>query len=70
MLCRVGSHDVFAYTGSRLPDPSAPNLVFVHGAASDHSVFALQSRYFANGVEASSIRSLTEEGYAMTTQML
>ena len=47
MLCRVGSHDVYAYTGSRQPDASAPNLVFVHGAASDHSVFALQSRYFA-----------------------
>src|SRR5438094_9794381 len=47
MLCRVGSHDAYAYTGSRPPDASAPDLVFVHGAAGDHSVFALQSRYFA-----------------------
>jgi len=28
-------------------DPDLPSVVFVHGAAGDHSVFALQSRYFA-----------------------
>ena len=47
MRVRVGQHDVYAYTGSRQPQPTAPNLLFVHGAANDHSVFALQSRYFA-----------------------
>jgi pimeloyl-ACP methyl ester carboxylesterase len=47
MRIRVGDYDVYAYTGSRLPDRAAPNVVFVHGAANDHSVFALQSRYFA-----------------------
>jgi len=47
MRIRVGPHDVYAYTGSRPPDASATNLLFIHGAANDHSVFALQSRYFA-----------------------
>jgi pimeloyl-ACP methyl ester carboxylesterase len=36
-----------AYTGTKAPDPALPWVVFVHGAAHDHSVFALQSRYFA-----------------------
>jgi pimeloyl-ACP methyl ester carboxylesterase len=39
--------EVYAYTGSRPFDPARPSLVFVHGAAHDHSVWALQSRYFA-----------------------
>jgi len=47
MRVRVGPHDVYAYTGSRQPQAAAPNLLFIHGAANDHSVFALQSRYFA-----------------------
>jgi len=47
MRVRVRDHDVYAYTGSRLPDKTMPDVVFVHGAASDHSVFALQSRYLA-----------------------
>jgi pimeloyl-ACP methyl ester carboxylesterase len=47
MRVRVRDHAVYAYTGSRLPDRTVPNVVFVHGAANDHSVFALQSRYFA-----------------------
>ena len=28
-------------------DPARPAVVFIHGAANDHSVWALQSRYFA-----------------------
>src|SRR5512135_1527531 len=47
MRMSVAGSDVYAYTGSRLPARGAPTLVFVHGAANDHSVFALQSRYFA-----------------------
>jgi pimeloyl-ACP methyl ester carboxylesterase len=47
MRVRVGDHDVYAYTGSRTPDRTAPNVMFVHGSANDHCVFALQSRYFA-----------------------
>src|SRR5438046_216749 len=47
MRLRIGGRDVFAYTGSRLPTPATASVLFVHGAANDHSVFALQSRYFA-----------------------
>jgi pimeloyl-ACP methyl ester carboxylesterase len=48
MRCAVGADSVYAYTGGRPFDPALPTLVFVHGAANDHSVWALQSRYFAH----------------------
>lgn len=48
MFVNVRGCDVYAYTGSRAFDPALPTMVFVHGAASDHSVWALQSRYFAH----------------------
>ena len=47
MQLDVGGHAVYAYTGSRAFDAAQPTVMFVHGAAQDHSVFALQSRYFA-----------------------
>lgn len=43
----VGGRAVYAYTGTRPFDRGRPSVVFVHGAANDHGVFALQSRYFA-----------------------
>jgi pimeloyl-ACP methyl ester carboxylesterase len=48
MRCDVGGNFVYAYTGARPFDAALPTLVFVHGAANDHSVWALQSRYFAH----------------------
>jgi pimeloyl-ACP methyl ester carboxylesterase len=48
MRCEVAGHPVYAYTGSRAFDAGRPTLVFVHGAAQDHSAWALQSRYFAH----------------------
>ena len=48
MRCDVGGRSVYAYTGARAFDPALPTVVFVHGAAHDHSVWALQSRYFAH----------------------
>ena len=48
MHLEVAGHDVYAYTGARKFDPALPTIVFVHGAANDHSVWALQSRYFAH----------------------
>lgn len=39
---------VFAYTGGHKLDPARPTIVFIHGSANDHSVWALQSRYFAH----------------------
>ena len=48
MRLTVDGHDVYAYTGSRPLEHAQPTVVFVHGAAHDHSVWALQSRYFAH----------------------
>jgi pimeloyl-ACP methyl ester carboxylesterase len=47
MRVAVAGEDVYAYTASRHFDAAQPTVVFVHGAANDHSVWALQSRYFA-----------------------
>jgi pimeloyl-ACP methyl ester carboxylesterase len=44
----VAGRAVYAYTGSRAFDRTLPAVVFVHGAANDHGVWALQSRYFAH----------------------
>ncbi len=38
---------VFAYTAAHMLDPRKATLVFLHGAGLDHSIFNLQSRYFA-----------------------
>ena len=47
MQLDVAGNRVYAYTGTRPFDPAQPTVVFVHGAANDHGVFLLQSRYFA-----------------------
>ena len=47
MQLTVAGHPTYAYTGNRPLEPAQPTVVFVHGAANDHSVWALQSRYFA-----------------------
>src|SRR5260221_3666868 len=44
----VQGYPAFAYTGGRTFDPALPAVVFVHGAAMDHSVWQWQSRYFAH----------------------
>jgi pimeloyl-ACP methyl ester carboxylesterase len=44
----VQGYPAYAYTGGRAFDPSLPAIVFVHGAAFDHSVWQWQSRYFAH----------------------
>ncbi|WP_338849691.1 alpha/beta hydrolase [Massilia sp. W12] len=38
----------WAYTGGKPFDPAQPVCVFIHGAQNDHSVWALQSRFFAH----------------------
>ena len=48
MQLNVDGEDTYAYTGARTLDAAQPALLFVHGAANDHSVWALQSRYFAH----------------------
>jgi len=44
----VHGYPAYAYTGGKVFDPGMPAVVFVHGAAFDHSVWQWQSRYFAN----------------------
>lgn len=48
MRIDVDGTGCYAYTGSRAMDAGLPTVLFVHGAANDHSVWALQSRYFAH----------------------
>lgn len=38
----------YAYTGGKRFDATLPVAVFIHGAQNDHSVWGLQSRYFAH----------------------
>ncbi len=44
----VNGHPTYCYTGGRDFDPALPTLVMVHGVLNDHSVWAMQSRWFAN----------------------
>lgn len=48
MLLNVDGREVYAYTGARPIAPDQRTIVFVHGAAHDHGVWAWQSRYFAH----------------------
>jgi pimeloyl-ACP methyl ester carboxylesterase len=44
----VQGYPAFAYTGGRPYSPRSPAVVFIHGAAFDHSVWQWQSRYLAH----------------------
>ena len=44
----VDGHRVFGHTGGRPFDPSGRVLVLVHGAGCDHTMWGLQTRYFAH----------------------
>ncbi|MBM3572478.1 MAG: alpha/beta hydrolase [Alphaproteobacteria bacterium] len=48
MELTVQGRSVFAATGGKSFDPTLPAAIFVHGAGLDHTVWALQTRYFAN----------------------
>lgn len=48
MRLTVAGHETYAYTGARPLVATQPTVVFVHGAAHDHSIWALQSRYVAH----------------------
>lgn len=48
MRLSVDGRQTYVYTGARDFDPQRESIVFVHGAALDHSVWLLQSRYFAH----------------------
>ena len=48
MYVSVDGDRAYVYSGTRPFDRARPTVLFVHGAANDHSVWALQSRYFAH----------------------
>ncbi len=47
MKITLAGRDTCVYTGGRAFDAARPTIVFIHGAGHDHSVWTLQSRYFA-----------------------
>jgi pimeloyl-ACP methyl ester carboxylesterase len=48
MQITLHNQSVFAYTAGRAFDAKLPTIIFTHGAGADHSVWQLQSRYFAH----------------------
>jgi pimeloyl-ACP methyl ester carboxylesterase len=48
MQINVNGHATYCYTGGKTHDAAKPTVVFIHGVLHDHSVWILQSRYFAN----------------------
>ena len=48
MIIQVQGADAYCYTGGKPVNPSQPTAIFIHGAQNDHSVWALQTRYFAH----------------------
>ena len=48
MRILVEGQSVYASTGGRAHQAGAPLVVFLHGAGMDHSVWSLQSRWFAH----------------------
>jgi pimeloyl-ACP methyl ester carboxylesterase len=48
MKLELNGHEAYAYTGGKTFDPALPCVVFIHGAQNDHSVWSLQSRWFAH----------------------
>ena len=47
MELKVDDKTVFAATGGKPFDPDLPAVIFVHGAGMDHTIWALQTRWFA-----------------------
>ena len=48
MKLTVNNARAYAYTGGKPFNPELPCVVFIHGAETDHSVWGLQSRWFAH----------------------
>lgn len=48
MIYTVQGKPLYAYTGGKTFDPAQPTAVFIHGVLNDHSVWILQTRYFAH----------------------
>lgn len=48
MELTVLGHPAYCYTGGKAFDAARPTVVFIHGVLNDHSVWILQTRYFAH----------------------
>jgi pimeloyl-ACP methyl ester carboxylesterase len=48
MYIPINGHSTYCYTGGKPFDAAKPTLVFIHGVLNDHSVWILQTRYFAH----------------------
>jgi len=48
MNIQLDNKTVQVETGGKPHDPSKPTIAFIHGAGMDHTVWSLQSRYFAH----------------------
>jgi pimeloyl-ACP methyl ester carboxylesterase len=48
VILDVQGKQAYCYTGGKAFDAALPAIVFIHGAQNDHSVWALQSRWFAH----------------------
>lgn len=48
MELQVNGHATWCYTGGKPFDAAKPTVVFIHGVLNDHSVWILQTRYFAH----------------------
>ena len=48
MIVTVQGVAAYCYTGGKPFNPAQPTAVFIHGAQNDHSVWILQTRYFAH----------------------
>ncbi|MFC4931394.1 alpha/beta fold hydrolase [Massilia sp. GCM10023247] len=48
MILDIDGKAAYCYSGGKAFDPALPTVVFLHGAQNDHSVWALQSRWFAH----------------------
>jgi pimeloyl-ACP methyl ester carboxylesterase len=48
MELTVQGKRAYCYTGGKTFDAALPTAVFIHGAQNDHSVWVLQTRYFAH----------------------
>ncbi|MFM9881240.1 MAG: alpha/beta fold hydrolase [Burkholderiaceae bacterium] len=48
MKLTVKGAPLYCYTGGKPFNPAQPSIVFIHGVLNDHSVWILQTRYFAH----------------------
>jgi pimeloyl-ACP methyl ester carboxylesterase len=48
VIIDVEGFEAYCYSGGKPFNPVQPTVVFIHGAQNDHSVWILQTRYFAH----------------------